>query len=61
MSRCPISADSTSAGKDIGAAGDDHVGAAVGDVQVAVVVEVADIAGGGEAVRVVGNGGAPPR
>src|SRR5947209_3163012 len=37
-------------GKDIGPAGDDHVAAAIGDVEVAVLVEVTDVAGGPETV-----------
>ena len=37
-------------GVDVGAAGDDQVGAAVGDEEVAVVVELAEVAGGEDAV-----------
>ena len=40
--------------EDVGAAGDDQVGAAIGDVEEAVLVEVAEVAGAGEAV--VGDG-----
>ena len=37
--------------EDVGAAGDDHVDAAVGDVQEAVVVDVAQVADGPKTVR----------
>ena len=41
---------------DVDAAGDDHVGLAVAEEQVAVVVEVADVADGEEAGPAVGLG-----
>ena len=37
-------------GVDVGAAGDDQVGAAVGDEEIPIGVEVAEVAGGEEAV-----------
>ena len=42
-------------GKDIGPAGDDHVAAAIGDVEIAVVIEMTDVTGSPEAVRCRGQ------